>query len=159
IETIDRTIADIKGEGTMSSADLYKGFSAERQAGYEAWLIERYGSAMGESIDHSRARWSKLDEDGRAGAMQDLQVIEEALAEAGGRDVDPRSVAVDGLLRRHGAWVAMMWNKPCPPQAYAGLADLYLSHPDFVARYEQLVPGFAKCLAGAVKAHAPRATA
>ena len=53
IETIDRTIAGIKGEGTMSNADLYKGFSAERQAGYEAWLIERYGPAMRESIDHS----------------------------------------------------------------------------------------------------------
>src|SRR5690606_4166904 len=32
IETIDRTIAGIKGEGTMSNADLYKGFSAEKQA-------------------------------------------------------------------------------------------------------------------------------
>ena len=159
METIDRTIAGIKGEGTMSDADLYKGFSAEKQAGYEAWLIEHYGPGMRDAIHHSRMRWSQQNEEGRAAAMQELQAIESALAEACRRDVDPQAGAVDGLLRRHRAWVAMMWDKPCPPQAYAGLADLYLSHPDFVARYEQLAPGFAQYLAGAMKAHAQREAA
>src|SRR5690242_8033815 len=40
IETIDLTIEDLKGERRIGNADLYKGFSPERQAGYEAWLIE-----------------------------------------------------------------------------------------------------------------------
>ena len=31
-----------------------------------------------------------------------------------------------------------MWGKPCPPEAFAGLADLHLSHPDFVSRYETI---------------------
>ena len=30
IDTIDRTVADIKGETPMPNADLYKGFSAEK---------------------------------------------------------------------------------------------------------------------------------
>ena len=34
------------------------------------------------------------------------------------------------------------------------LADLFLSHPDFVARYETLAPGFAVWLTDAMKAHA-----
>ena len=33
IETIDRTIADLNKEKTMANADLYKGFSPEKQAG------------------------------------------------------------------------------------------------------------------------------
>jgi DNA-binding transcriptional MerR regulator len=39
IETLDRTLAELRGETTMSNADLYRGFSPEKQAGYEAWLI------------------------------------------------------------------------------------------------------------------------
>jgi hypothetical protein len=49
-----------------------------------------------------------------------------------------------------------MWGKPCPPQAYVGLADLYLAHPDFVKRYETIEPGFADYLTTAMKAHAAR---
>ena len=156
IETIDKTIAGLKGESPMSNADLYKGFSAEKQAEYEAWLIERHGPAMRQSIETSRARWSELDQAGREAAMQDLQQIEEALAEACRRDIDVDSATIDGLVQRHRGWVAMMWNRPCPPQAYAGLADLYLSHPDFRARYEQLAPGFTDYLTRAMKAHAGR---
>src|SRR4051812_36816417 len=51
IETIDRTIADLKGQTSVTNADLYKGFSPEKQAGYEAWLIERYGEPMRTRIE------------------------------------------------------------------------------------------------------------
>src|SRR5690348_4771517 len=40
IDTIDRTLSSLKGETPMADADLYKGFTAQKQAGYEAWLIE-----------------------------------------------------------------------------------------------------------------------
>ncbi len=156
IDTIDQTIAGLRGESTMNNADLYKGFSAEKQAGYEAWLIERYGPGMRGPIEAGRAHWNELDEAGRAATMGALQQIEEALAEACRRDIEVESAAVDALIRRHRAWVAMMWNRPCEPAAYAGLADLYLAHPDFVARYEQLAPGFTGYMARAMKAHARR---
>jgi hypothetical protein len=49
-----------------------------------------------------------------------------------------------------------MWGRPCGVQAYSGLADLYLAHPDFVARYERIGAGFAQYLSGAMKIHAAR---
>jgi hypothetical protein len=49
-----------------------------------------------------------------------------------------------------------MWGTPCPAERYAGLADLYLSHPDFVARYESIEKGFAEYLVTAMKAHAKK---
>jgi DNA-binding transcriptional MerR regulator len=159
IDTIDRTIASIKGETSMSNADLYKGFSPEKQAGYEAWLIERYGEPMKESIAHSRQSYAALSEAEQAAMMTELQQVEEALAEACRRGIDPAADAVSGLIRRHRAWVAAMWGKPCPPEAYAGLADLYLSHPDFVARYERIAPGFTDYLTLAMKTHAAAAVA
>jgi hypothetical protein len=52
--------------------------------------------------------------------------------------------------------MAKLWGKPCPAEGITGLADLYLSHPDFVARYERLAPGFSQWLPTAMKAHAAR---
>jgi DNA-binding transcriptional MerR regulator len=157
IETIDRTVADLKGETNMPNADLYKGFSAERQAGYEAWLIERYGEPMKADIARSQQAMARMGPDGQAAMMDTLRDIETALAEGMTRGIDPASDVVDGLIARHRAWVAAAWDKPCPPAAYAGLADLYLSHPDFIARFETIAPGFAAWLTDAMKAHAARA--
>jgi hypothetical protein len=106
----------------------------EKQAEYEAWLVERHGPKMQESIQKSRRRLDQLPKVEREAQMAELKDIEEALAEACRRGIDPESGALDTLLRRHRAWVAMMWDRPCPPEAYAGLADMYLAHPDFRAK-------------------------
>ena len=55
IQTLDATIAHLKGETTMTIDDLYPPFDAETQADYEAWLIETYGPDMEAEIARSRA--------------------------------------------------------------------------------------------------------
>jgi len=156
IETIDRTVADLKGETHMPNADLYKGFSTETQAGYEAWLIDHYGEGMKADIARSQQAMAKMTGAEQAAMMDTLRDIETALAEGMRRGIAPDADVVDGVITRHRAWVAAAWNRPCSPEAYAGLADLYLSHPDFVKRYETLAPGFAGWLTTAMKAHAAR---
>lgn len=154
IETIDRTIADMKGETTMPNADLYKGFSAERQAGYEAWLIERYGEPMRATIEHSRKSYEQMSPVERESLGKELQEVEQALAHGLRAGLDPASDAIDHLIARHRKWVASMWGRPCSTAAYSGLADLYLTHADFVARFERIERGFAVYLAKAMKLHA-----
>jgi DNA-binding transcriptional MerR regulator len=158
IDTIDRTIASIRGETNMSSAELYKGFSPEKQAGYEKWLVEHQGERVRETIESSRRRFSQMTGEERAA---ELALGEEAgarIADAHRKGLDPASDAVNELVVPHRAWVARMWDKPCTPQAYAGLADLYQSHPDFVARYEAVAAGFTDYLVRAMKAHVARET-
>jgi DNA-binding transcriptional MerR regulator len=77
IETINCTIDGLKGETKMSNADLYKGFSAEKQAGYEAWLIDRYGEPMRESIEHSKKSYAKLSTAEREALGKELQTVEQ----------------------------------------------------------------------------------
>lgn len=153
IETIDRTVADLKGETPMPNADLYKGFSAEKQAEYEAWLIEHYGDPMKDDIARSRKAMAKMNEVEQQAVMDQLRDIETALAEGMKRGLDPASDAINKVITRHRAWVAAAWDKPCPPEAYAGLAHMYASHPDFVKRYETIAPGFTDFLVTAMKAH------
>src|SRR5580692_4124408 len=143
IQTIDRTIENFTGDTHMANADLYKGFSAEKQGGYEAWLIERYGEPIREGIAHSKASYAKMTAAEQQALGRQLQEIEEALVGAMRHGIDPAAEGVDALIRRHRAWVAAMWGRPCAAERYSGLADLYQSHPDFVARYECLAPGFA----------------
>ncbi|MBO9582487.1 MAG: TipAS antibiotic-recognition domain-containing protein, partial [Sphingobium sp.] len=47
----------------------------------------------------------------------------------------------------------------CPPEAYAGLADLYLAHPDFRTNFDKAGEGFTDWLVAAMKAYAAREAA
>ena len=88
--------------------------------------------------------------------MQELKQIEDALAEAMREGAPPQARSLDPLIVRHRDWVAATWSKPCAPGAYANLADLYESHPDFVARYETIAKGFGAWLPAAMRAWARR---
>jgi DNA-binding transcriptional MerR regulator len=156
IQTIDRTIENFGGERHMANADLYEGFSPEKQGGYEAWLIDRYGEPIREAIEHSKASFATMTAAEQEALGRELQEVEAALADAMRHGIDPAAEGVDALIGRHRAWVASMWGRPCSAEGYAGLAELYLSHPDFVARYERLEPGFAEYLASAMKLHAQK---
>lgn len=159
VRTIDRTIADLNGDSAMRNADLYKGISAEKQAEYEKWLIEKYGGDMPDRIAASRKKYESLSDAEKAALNDELMEVETAWADAMKNGVPADSRSLDPLLRRHRDWVAAMWNKPCPPEAYAGLADLHLSHPDFVTRYEAFGEGFSDYHAASMKAYAKRLAA
>lgn len=156
VRTIDRTIASLEGDRAMRNADLYKGVSPDKQAEYEAWLVEQFGGDMPERIALSKREYESLSEAEKQQLNQELHDMEQGLAEGLRRGVPMGSPSLDPLLGRHRAWVSRMWDKQCPPEAYAGLADLYLSHPDFIARYEAIEPGFAEYLSGSMKVYARR---
>ena len=157
LRTIDRTIADITEKRAMNEADLYSGIvDPKKQAEYEAWLVETYGPDMARSIEASKQNMKDWTEADMAEAMEELKSAEQGLARAMRDGVPAEDAALDALLEKHRAWVGRMWGKPCGPEAYAGLADMYLSHPDFIARYETVAPGFSQFLPKAMKAWAAR---
>ena len=69
----------------------------------------------------------------RVQMLAELEEIEQGLAEGLRRGIPPQSTALNPLVARHRDWVTTMWNQPAPLEAYAGLADTYLAHPDFIA--------------------------
>ena len=151
--TIDRTIAKLKGDAVMDDADLYKGVvSPEKQAEHERDLIARYGEGVRAHID----RVGKLPVDQMQELMAELRAVEQGLASALRQGVAPESVELDPLLERHRQWVGLSWKRMPSAEAYEGLADLYVSHPDFVARYETITPGFANYLTRAMRAWVTR---
>ena len=126
----------------MRNADLYKGISPEKQAEYEAWLIEKLRRRHAGADRLASKKYEALSDAEKVAQQDELIEVETAWADAMKNGVPADSKALDPLLKRHRAWVATMWDKPCPPGAYHGLADLHLGHPDFVAATRPSRPAF-----------------
>jgi len=159
LRTIDRTIAELQGEGTMDDKDMFKGFDPAKQAAYENELADRFGENGRKGIDASKAHWAKEGNEAFRAALEEGGVAEMTLVERFLAGNPPQEESNAPALERHRAWIGRMWgNKVCPPASYAGMADLYSSHPDFRARYEAHGAGFTDWLTAAMKAHAARLT-
>lgn len=155
IATLDATLAHLKGDRTMAATDLYTPFSDAKQAEYESWLIKTYGEDMADAIATSKQAITEIPR-GQEGAMNALKSIESRLVKAYEAGTASGSRDLHDVLEEHRALMAQLWGKPCPPEGVEGLADMYLSHPDFVARYEQLALRFSQWLPDEMKAHAKR---
>ena len=95
--------------------------------------------------------WSKADWERQGGEYAEVEAgVAKALAQGLPADSDE----VRALIRRHHAWVALMWSRTPKREAYAGLGQLYIEHPDFHARYEAVQPGLAEYLAEAMRSFA-----
>ena len=153
LATLDRTIADLTKETMMPDTDLYTPFDAATQTAHENWLLETYGDEMATKIATSKAAIAQMP-DGMAGAMKELNAMEGQLVTAfqSGARVGDRALVP--IFDAHRALMALLWGDACDADAYAGLADLYLAQPDFVARYERLAPRFSQWLPKAMKAYA-----
>jgi DNA-binding transcriptional MerR regulator len=148
IETLETTIGEEKKGRIMAIEDLYKPISAQKQTEYEEWLARTYGQEMAEAVEAARAAAERDPAAGTDESAQELKRIEGDLVAAYEAGVAPE--AAD--LAPHRAWVGRMWGQPCTRAAHAGLADIYRAHPEFVARYETLAPGFSDWLTTAMKA-------
>lgn len=157
LRTLDDTLAALEGATDMKDKDLYQGFAPEKQAEYEAWVVDRHGETARADIEHSKAMmkgWSASD---AAGHQAEVEGIEAGLARAMADGLPPDSAAVGDLMQRHHAWVARSWKAPPTREAYLGLAAMYGDHPDFRARYEDRAAGLLEYLQASMSAFAEAA--
>jgi hypothetical protein len=136
----------------VDPAELFDGFDAERQEQYEADLVARYGAGVQEHIDESWRRVGRMTTDDAARVQADLASRDQeyvALLEAGAAADDPRTQAVTA---EHYRWVCQFWTPDA--EAFAGLGDLYVDHPDFRARYDAVRPGLAEFVRDAMAVYA-----
>ena len=157
LRTIDRTIAELNGEGTMKDKDFYRGFSPEEQARHEEELIEQLGEGSRDEIETGKAHWAMQGDKAFQAALEQGGKAELALAEHFLAGDAPDAETAASALEQHRKWIGLMWgDRECPPDRFGGIADLYLSHPGFRERYEAHGTDFTDWLASAMKAHAAR---
>lgn len=149
--TVARTIERKDGD-VMGPEELFEGFDAERQRRYEADLVERYGDRVTEQIDESWRRvgaMTKADAERVQAELVARDAEYAALLDAG---VAPDDARVQEVTAGHYSWVCQFWTPSA--EAFAGLGDLYVDHPDFHARYDAIRPGLAEYVRDAMAVYA-----
>ena len=154
--TIDRTIAELEGRNLIMDKQLYEGFSPEKQADYEAWIIDKYGDPARERIAAGKAVMAAMSSQDRDGWLAEVAAMEADFASAMAEGTAPDDPALAPLLKRHHAWVERTWKMPPTAEAYAGLGRMYVENPDFHARYEAIRPGLAEWMAAAMAHYGER---
>ena len=154
--TIDRTIAELEGRKTIMDKQLYEGFSPQKQAGYEAWLIDKYGEPARERIEMGRQAMAAMSADQREDWRAESMALRDDFSLAMGQGTAAEDPALDPLLARHHAWVTKSWKTPPNAEAYAGLGRLYVENAEFKALYDAARPGLAEWMAEAMASYGKR---
>jgi MerR family transcriptional regulator, thiopeptide resistance regulator len=150
--TVSRTIEELEGGDRMKMDELFEGIDADRQARYEAELVERFGEQAQEHIDEGKRRmrsWTKADADGY---MAEWETIRQAFAELfdAGVAVDaPRALDVTD---RHFRWLSRSWTPN--RDSYTGLGRLYVDAPEFKEQFDAHAEGFGEYVRDAIAAYA-----
>lgn len=136
----------------MRPEELFDGFDPVRQERYERELVERYGEGVQEQIDESHRRVGRMSREEAAEVMATGERLESAMADQLRAGAAPADDAVQQLMREHYSWVARFWTPDA--DAFAGLGQLYVDHPEFRAHYDDREPGLAEFYRDAMDVYA-----
>lgn len=154
MKTIDKTVNHLERKQAMADQEMYLGFSKEKQAEYEQYLIEKGGEQTKKHIAESKGAvqdWTSEDWNRHKAEYDELsREFVEAMAQKCKAD----SPVVQLLVARHYTWIKKLWTPN--RESYTGLGQLYLEHPDFRKLYDSYDPDLAQFLADAMKSFADR---
>ena len=151
VTLIDKTLAALNGETTMSHEDLFNGFDPAK---YEEEARERWGGTpeFEESLRRTR-RYKKEDWKNLGAEAGEIVQGFAAAMEAGVAPSDARAM---DLAERHRQHISR-WFYPCSFEIHVGLGDMYVADPRFAANYEPIRTGLSAYIRDAIHANAARA--
>lgn len=150
IETVKRTIAEQKGEGTMGIQQKFEAFKRnrieenEKKYGNEA--SSRYGN---QAVDDANSKLMSWTEPEAAYYQQLEQEILSELESAVHSGSQPTEPVGKKIMELHREWLQGSW-KSYSPQAHRGLAPMYLADERFQSYYDRNLPGCTAFLVEAI---------
>lgn len=152
IETVDKTIAHLRGNRPMKLEEIFHGFNDEKQKLYEDFLVE--SGVEQDEIQKSKDKikyWSKEQwlENKRQGDQ-----IHADLVTTIKQQLNPSDPAVQKIIKQHYDLTTTFWTPT--RESYIGLSQLYASHPDFIKFYDDIHPKLLSFLMAAMKSYAER---
>ncbi len=133
--TIEKTIHNLQKENDMplTDAELYEGFSKEKIERYNREVHETYDPEVVQQVNRkvrnmSKAEWEDIKKEGGVIALGLAALI----------DRDPTDSEVQALIARQHAWIEHFF--PAPADVFRGMGELYASHEEFRAFYDQFTP-------------------
>lgn len=132
INTIDKTIAHLRGKAIMKDEELYYGFDSEKQKEHEKYLVDK-GILTQPFLDECNKKIKNWSDKEKNAFIQDIERIMKALILAMENKLLPSSVDVQKLIGEHYVWLERTWTPT--KESYIGLIQLYQT-PEFRKFYD-----------------------
>ena len=136
LNTIDKTIAYLKGNAKMKNEELYYGFDSEKQKEHEKYLVTE-GIVTQDFLDECNKKVKNWSDKEKNAFIQDIERIMRSLIAALEEHDLPSSNTVQQLMREHYQWLERTWSPT--KESYLGLIDLYKT-PGFKKFYDDRHP-------------------
>ncbi len=147
VETLNKTIAHLRGEENMKLEEIFHGFNDEKQKDYENFLIDS-GVDQG-AIKQCNDKVKNWKKEQWIENKREADEIHAELVSAINNLIAPSSPEVQQLIKKHYQMTTHFWTPT--KETYIGLSEFYGSHPDFVKFYDDLHPKLLEYLAEAMK--------
>ncbi len=152
IETVDKTIAHLRGEEKMKDEELYYGFDSEKQKEHEKYLVSE-GIVTQKFMDECNEKVKSWSDKEKNAFIQEGERIMEALIAAIEKNVEPSDKGVKSLMKQHYMWLKRSWTPT--KEKYIGLAELYQT-PEFRKFYDSRHPKLLNFIVAAMKIFAEK---
>jgi DNA-binding transcriptional MerR regulator len=142
IETVDQTIATLKGEWIMQDQDYFEGFDETQ---YEEEVKQRWGDTP--QYAESQKKWgaySKAEQEAIKAEARDF-----SLRMVGNAHTAPDDADVQAAIGEYHAYINKYFYT-CDVNFMRGLADMWVTDPRFAQNYERIRPGGAAFVRQAV---------
>lgn len=138
LETIDKTLANKRGDIQMSDKEKFEGFKEEllekNNTQYGTEIREKYGAETIKKANQKFAGLSQEDynkmQDLSAKILEDLKVAKQTN--------DPASKEALQVAQLHKEWLSFTWPS-YSKEAHRGLAQMYVDDPRFTNYYDEPV--------------------
>lgn len=152
--SVEKTLAVLKGETTMSDQERFEGFKRRMVEENERTYGEEARGLWGDdAVDASNAKVMAMGE----AAWERTQMIEEEMAQALRAAMEEGDLAGENARRAcslHKAWLGAFWKEGMySVEAHRGLAEMYISDERFKAYYDKIAPGAAQFLHDALMSY------
>lgn len=144
INTIDNTLASMKGNNLMKDNEYFKGFSEEKQAEYQKYAEEHWDRKL---VDQSNHRWKQMTQTERDSLLAEGERITLEIVKNIPLGTDSREI--QELVGKWHAYINRFYD--CSMEILLELGINYSTHPDFVAFYRKINPVMPEFLTEAIK--------
>lgn len=144
IQTVDKTIAHLKGKIKMDNKEMFLGFSDEEQKKYDKEARELWGDKF---VGDSVKRWNDYGKEKQKSILAEAGEIYQALV--ANMDKAPGSSKVQSLIARWHQNLRYFYEPT--KEILVGLAQAYNEHPGFQKTFSKFHPDLAAYMKKAVE--------
>ena len=149
---VDRALAEMTGEATMSGEEMFEGFEDFNRQ-YEDEVKERWGKtdaykeSMRRTKGYSKEDWKRFKAENEAATKRWIEVKASGASPSSAQAMNLAEAARQQIDK---------WFYPCSPEMHRKLGEMYVADPRFTATYENMAPGMAAYVSAAIQANADR---